>query len=145
MTSQPTAAQEKDWNAEVIAEFRANGGKVTAPYDNPPPMLLVHTTGRKTGRDHITPMRTLVDDDAMYIFASAHGSTKDPDWYRNILANPEIEIEIGTERRHVRATALQDPERGRIWKKWADAIPALHDTAARAARPIPVVRLDPRD
>jgi deazaflavin-dependent oxidoreductase (nitroreductase family) len=143
MTSQPTATQEKNWNAEVIAEFRANGGQVTAPYDNPPPMLLVHTIGRTSGRDHITPMRTLVDGDAMYIFASAHGSTKDPDWYRNILANPDIEVEIGTGRRRVRATTLQDPEEemGRCHSRPSRCrrprCPANPGGAARSPRLIP--------
>src|SRR6188768_2237216 len=90
-------ADERRWNAEVIAEFRANAGEVAAPYENPPPMLLLHTIGARSGREHIVPMRCLPDEDTLYVFASAHGATRQPDWYRNIVAHPDIVIEKGTE------------------------------------------------
>ena len=132
-------------NADVIEYFRAHNGIVPSPYEpDPPPMVLVHTIGRTTGRDHITPMRAMPDGDSLYIFGTSHGSTKDPDWVRNIAANPNIEIEIKGERRKVHATLLDDPERTRIWTTWSDRAPTLRDTAARAARPIPVVKLAPR-
>jgi hypothetical protein len=67
-------AKVADTNAEVIAEFRANGGEVAAPYPDPPPMLLVHTIGARSGREHIVPMRCQVDGDILYTFGSAHGS-----------------------------------------------------------------------
>ena len=86
---------ERDWNAEVIAEFRANQGIVDGPIENPPPMLLVHTTGARTGQERITPMRCRPEGDSWYIFGSAHGSDRHPGWYYNLVANPEIEIEIG--------------------------------------------------
>jgi hypothetical protein len=76
-------SEARDWNAEVIAEFRANQGQVKAPYDNPPPMLLLHTIGAKSGREHIVPMRGMPDGEAFYVFASAHGSPRNPDWYHN--------------------------------------------------------------
>jgi hypothetical protein len=71
--------ETRDWNVEVIAEFRANKGEVAAPYEDPPPMLLVHTIGRKSGKDHLTPMRTMPDGESLYIFASARGSARNPD------------------------------------------------------------------
>jgi deazaflavin-dependent oxidoreductase (nitroreductase family) len=86
-------------------------------------------------------MRAMLEGDTLYIFGTAHGSTKDPDWVRNIAANPDIEIEIGTEHRKVHATLLDDPERTLIWTMWSDRAPVLKETAAKAARPIPVVRL----
>jgi deazaflavin-dependent oxidoreductase (nitroreductase family) len=129
-------------NEDVIAYFRSHNGIIPSPYEpDPPPMVLVHTTGRKTGRDHITPMRAMPEGDTLYIFGTAHGSTKDPDWVRNIAANPDIEIEIGTERRKLHATLLDEPERSRIWTMWSDRAPILKQTAAKAARPIPVVKL----
>ena len=132
-------------NADVIAYFHANGGDVPAAYEGEPaPMLLVHTIGRKSGCDHVTPMRALVEGEVLYIFGTAHGSTTDPDWVRNVAANPDVEIEIGTERRKVHATLLADPELSRVWTTWSSIFPILKETAARAARPIPVVRLAPR-
>jgi deazaflavin-dependent oxidoreductase (nitroreductase family) len=86
-------------------------------------------------------MRAMSEGDTLYIFGTAHGSTKDPDWVRNIAANPDIEIEIGTERRKLHATLLDEPERSRIWTMWSDRAPILKQTAAKAARPIPVVKL----
>ena len=71
-------SEARDWNAEVIAEFRANKGEVKAPYDNPPPMLLLHTIGAKSGKEHIVPMRAMPDGESLYVFASAHGSEQAP-------------------------------------------------------------------
>ena len=99
-------AETRDWNAEVIAEFRASGGQVVAPYPDAPPMLLVHTIGARSGKEHVVPMRCLPDGDALYVFASAHGSERNPDWYHNLVANPDITIEKGTETIPVRATEV---------------------------------------
>jgi deazaflavin-dependent oxidoreductase (nitroreductase family) len=131
-------------NAEVIAEFRANLGEVAAPYPNPPPMLLVHTIGRKSGREHITPMRARVEGNAWYVFASAHGSEHDPDWYRNLVTNPEIAIEVGAETIPVHATVLTGKERDRVFAAHAADFPVFADYQARLRRTIPVVRLDRR-
>ena len=92
--------EERDWNAEVIAEFRANQGRVAAPYDDPPPMLLLHTIGARSGREHVVPMRCLPDGDRLYVFASAHGSARHPDWYHNVVAHPDFTIEMGTRGGH---------------------------------------------
>ena len=91
--------EERDWNAEVIAEFRANQGRVAAPYDDPPPMLLLHTIGARSGREHVVPMRCLPDGDRLYVFASAHGNARHPDWYHNVVAHPDFTIEAGAPRR----------------------------------------------
>jgi deazaflavin-dependent oxidoreductase (nitroreductase family) len=136
---------ERDWNAEVIAEFRANRGEVAAPYDDPPPMLLVHTTGARSGKEHIVPMRALPDGDALYVFASAHGSDRQPDWYYNLVANPDITIEKGTESLAVRATVLHGAERGAIFARHAARFPIFTEYERTLARTIPVIRLDPRE
>src|SRR5919112_4198053 len=81
-------ANERSWNAKVIDEFRANGGEVAAPYDDPPPMMLLHTFGARSGKEHIVPMRGLPDGESLYVFASAHGSN----WYYNLVVNPDITI-----------------------------------------------------
>jgi deazaflavin-dependent oxidoreductase (nitroreductase family) len=137
-------SSERDWNAEVIAEFRANGGEVAAPYDDPPPMLLVHTIGARSGREHIVPMRCLPDGDALYIFASAHGSDRHPNWYYNIVANPEIVIDMGTESIPVRATVVTGDERDVIFARQAARFSSFADYERRLTRTIPVIRLDRR-
>jgi len=101
-------------NEAVIAAFRANKGEIPAPYDNPPPMLLLHTIGAKSGKEHLVPMRCLQDSDTLYVFASAHGSERNPAWYYNLVAHPDITIEKGTEAIPVHATELHGEERDEI-------------------------------
>lgn len=131
-------------NAAVIAHFRANGGQVPAPYDNPPPMVLLHTIGARSGREHIVPMRAMVDGEALYLFASAHGSPRHPDWYHNLHAHPDIVIELGTESISIRATELSGPERDAIFARQAARFPIFAEYASRLERTIPVIRLDRR-
>jgi deazaflavin-dependent oxidoreductase (nitroreductase family) len=135
---------ERDWNAEVIAEFHANGGEVAAPYDDPPPMLLVHTIGARTGREHIVPMRCLPDGDVLYVFASAHGSDRHPDWYYNIVAHPDITIEKGTETIPVHASVLDGSERDAVFARQAARFATFADYESKLTRTIPVIRLERR-
>jgi len=147
MTADPRTedrANEQRWNAEVIAEFRANGGEVAAPYPDPPPMLLLHTIGAKSGQEHIVPMRCLPDGDALYVFGSAHGSDRHPDWYYNLLAHPDIAIEQGTETIPVHATEIHGAERNAIFARQAARFPTFADYERRLERTIPVMRLDRR-
>jgi deazaflavin-dependent oxidoreductase (nitroreductase family) len=129
-------------NDEVIAIFRASGGDVPAPYDDPPPMVLLHTIGRTSGREHVVPMRGLVDDDAVHVFATAHGSDRDPDWYRNIVATPEFDIELGAETIPVRASVVDGVERERVLARWVARVPQVASVFERTPRVVPVVRLD---
>lgn len=131
-------------NAAIIAEFRATNGEVAAPYPHPPPMLLLHTIGARSGKEHIVPMRCLVDGDVLYVFASAHGSQRNPDWYHNVVANPEFTIEMGTETIPVRATVVQGAERARIFARQAARFPVFASYQQTLERTIPVVRLDRR-
>jgi deazaflavin-dependent oxidoreductase (nitroreductase family) len=139
---------ERDWNAEVIAEFRANQGQVAAPYDDPPPMLLLHTVGARSGREHVVPMRCLPEGDRLYVFASAHGSARNPDWYHNVMAHPDFDIERGTERRieviPVHATEVHGPEREAIFDRQAARFPIFAEYQRALRRSIPVIRLDRR-
>jgi deazaflavin-dependent oxidoreductase (nitroreductase family) len=134
--------QVPDTNAAVIAEFRANKGEVPAPYDDPPPMLLIHTIGARSGREHVVPMRCLPDGDTLYIFGSAHGSERHPDWYYNIIAHPDITIEKGTESIEVHATEVHDEEREAIFARQAARFPIFAEYERRLRRTIPVIRLD---
>jgi deazaflavin-dependent oxidoreductase (nitroreductase family) len=137
-------ANERSWNADIIGEFRANRGEVAAPYDDPPPMLLVHTIGARSGKEHVVPMRSLPDGESLYVFASAHGSDRQPDWYYNLVANPDITIEKGTETLAVRATVLHGGERDAIFARHAARFPIFTEYERKLARTIPVIRLDPR-
>src|SRR3954454_5889208 len=130
-------------NAAVIATFRANKGEVPAPYDNPPPMLLLHTIGAKSGKEHIVPMRCLEDGETLYVFASAHGSQRNPAWYYNLLAHPDITIEKGTETIPVHATVLEGATRDQIFNRQAARFPVFAEYARKLKRTIPVIRLTP--
>jgi deazaflavin-dependent oxidoreductase (nitroreductase family) len=137
-------SDERDWNAEVIAEFRANRGEVAAPYPDPPPMLLLHTIGARSGREHVVPMRCLPDGDALYVFASAHGSARNPDWYHNLVAHPAITIEKGVETIPVHATEVVGAERDAIFARQAVRFPIFAEYQRKLDRTIPVIRLDRR-
>lgn len=136
--------QEQEWNAPVIAEFRANAGEVAAPYDNPPPMLVLHTIGARSGREHIVPMRTRIEGDAMYVFGSAHGSERHPDWYRNVMAHPDFLVEKGTETFPVHATEITGAERERVFRAHAATFPVFTDYEQKLERTIPVLKLERR-
>ena len=138
-------ANERSWNSKVISEFRANRGEVAAPYDDPPPMLLLHTIGARSGKEHIVPMRGLPDGESLYVFASAHGNDRHPDWYYNLVANPDITIEKGTDTLTVRATVLRGAERDAIFARHAARFPIFAEYERKLARTIPVIRLDRRE
>jgi deazaflavin-dependent oxidoreductase (nitroreductase family) len=135
---------ERELSAAVIAEFRANRGEVQAPYDDPPPMLLIHTIGAKSGREHVVPMRAMEDGESVYVFASAHGSERNPDWYHNIIANPDIVIEKGREVIRAHASEVLDEEREAIFARQAARFPIFAEYERKLRRKIPVIRLDPR-
>ena len=137
-------AAERAGNEPVIAEFRANKGEVAAPYDDPPPMLLIHTFGARSGREHIVPMRCLPDGDLLYVFASAHGSDRHPDWYYNVVAHPDFTIEMGAETIPVHATELHGAERDAVFAHQAARFPIFATYERRLQRTIPVIRLERR-
>lgn len=143
-TSASFRAEEQGWNAKVIAEFRANQGEVAAPYADPPPMLLLHTIGAKSGNAHVVPMRGLSDGEAIYVFATAHGSTRNPDWYHNLVTNPDFLLERGTETIPVHATVLTDADRESVLGRWLERVPLVAGSVNKAGRIIPVIRLDRR-
>jgi deazaflavin-dependent oxidoreductase (nitroreductase family) len=133
-----------DTNAAVIAEFRASKGEVAAPYDDPSPMLLLHTIGAKSGQEHIVPMRCLPDGETMYVFGSAHGSERNPDWYYNLVAHPDITIEKSVETIPVHATEVFGKEREVIFNRQAAMFPIFAEYQSKLTRTIPVIRLDLR-
>jgi deazaflavin-dependent oxidoreductase (nitroreductase family) len=132
-----------DWNAKIIEEFRANGGKVGGQFEGAP-MILVHHTGRTSGVERVNPLVYQPLDHGYAIFASAAGAPNDPDWYRNLVANPSTVVEVGTETIPVTARTAEGEERTRIWERQKQAAPGFANYEQKAApREIPVVVLEP--
>jgi len=131
-----------DRNARIIEEFRANEGKVGG-YFAGRPMLLLHTKGRKTGLPRTNPVVYLPDGDRFVIIASKGGAPKDPQWYRNLVADPNVEIEVGTRRIPVKAVVITGSERDELYGRQAEKMPAFADYERRTERTIPVIALEP--
>ena len=134
---------EIDYNQQVIAEFREQGGKVGGPMEGAA-LVLVHHTGAKSGTERVTPlMYQQIDADTIAIFASKAGAPTNPDWYHNLRANPETTIEIGSEKRRVRAREAAAEERARIWEAQKQAMPQFAEYEEKSGgREIPVVLLE---
>ena len=132
-----------DWNAKIIAEFRANDGKVGPPFEGAP-LLLLNTTGAKSGQERVSPVVYQPVGDAWAVFASKAGAPTNPDWFHNLKANPEASIELGTETVPVSATVLDGAERDEIWTKQKELMPGFADYEKATTRTIPVVLLTRR-
>lgn len=134
-----------DWqqmNERVIAEFRATGGEVGGRFAGRP-MLLLTTIGARSGQPRITPLNYSADGELLAVIASKGGSPTHPDWYRNLVANPEVTVEVGTETFRARARTAEEPERTRLFDQQAAIMP-FFDAYRQAvvAREIPVVVLE---
>lgn len=128
------------WNAKIIEEFRANGGKVGGQFEGAP-VLLLHTTGAKSGLERVNPMMYLEEGDRIYVFASKAGADTDPDWFRNLVANPDVKVEIGTETLTATAAPVTGAERDRLYAVQSELYPGFAEYQAKTARVIPVVEL----
>ena len=129
-----------DWNAKIIEEFRANEGRVGGPFEGAP-MVLLTTTGARSGRAHTTPLVPLVEDDRVYVFASMGGAPKHPAWYFNLLAHSEVTVERGTERYSAKATVITGGERERVFARQVALRPQFGEYQQKTKRRIPVVEL----
>src|SRR5688572_6612042 len=113
-----------EWNRAIVEEFRANGGQVGGQFAGRP-LLLLHTTGAKSGQLRINPVAYSTDGDQLVVIASKGGAPTHPDWYYNIVANPLVTVEVGTERFQARATIAEEPERTRLFDQMATAMPEI--------------------
>ena len=131
-----------DFNQSVIDEFRANGGKVGG-YFAGANMLLLHTTGAKSGQPRTNPLVYTTDGDNFVIIASKGGDDSNPDWYYNLLAHPTVTVELGDEKFEARATAVtQEPERSRLYAKMVEHRSGFADYEQKTSRKIPAVVLE---
>ena len=131
-----------DWNDKIIEEFRANGGKVGGQFEGAP-LLLLHTTGARSGQPRVSPMMYQAVDGGYAVFASKGGAPTNPDWYHNLLANPHTRAEIGTETVELVARVAEGDERERIWSAQKAAYPGFADYERKTTRQIPVIVLQP--
>lgn len=135
------ADQMAEFNKRVIDEFRANGGKVGPPFAGAPMILVTHK-GAKSGKTYTTPLVYSKDGDRFVIIASKAGAPNNPSWYHNLLAYPEVTLEIGVERFRARATVAEGEERERLFSAQAQLMPQFNDYRNRTTRQIPVIVLE---
>jgi deazaflavin-dependent oxidoreductase (nitroreductase family) len=129
-----------NWNQQIIEEFRKNEGKVGGPFAGAT-LLLLTTTGAKSGKERVSPLAYLEDGKRLFIFASKAGAPTNPDWYYNLLAHPLVKVELGTEQFKARAVVVGDEERDRIYARQAQRMPGFADYEKKTTRKIPVVEL----
>ena len=131
-----------DWNKKIIEEFRSNEGKVSGHFEGKT-LLLLHTIGAKSGQGRINPLACVRDGERFVVIASKGGADSHPDWYYNLVANPDVSIEVGIETFQVRAEIAKEPERTRLYDKMVEMMPGFNDYRAKAKRVIPVFVLTP--
>jgi deazaflavin-dependent oxidoreductase (nitroreductase family) len=138
-------AAVNDFNHSIIEEFRANDGKVGGNFDRAP-MLLLTTTGAKSGRAHTTPVVYLNDPggdaNRVYVFASKGGAPINPAWYHNLTANPIVTVELAGETFEARAATAEGDERERVWTEQKSRMPGFAEYEQKTTRTIPVVALE---
>jgi deazaflavin-dependent oxidoreductase (nitroreductase family) len=127
-------------NRGVVAEFRANGGVVGGPFEGGT-LVLLHTTGAKSGKPRVSPLAYLTIDDKMLIIGSAAGAPKDPAWVHNLRAYPQVHIEVGTEAYDAVARELSVDERDAAYPKIIEVAPFVADHQANTTRAIPLFEL----
>jgi deazaflavin-dependent oxidoreductase (nitroreductase family) len=128
------------WNAKIIDEFRANAGEVGGQFKGAP-LLLLHTKGAKSGLERINPMMYLRDGDRLYVFASKAGADSNPDWYRNLVANPDVSVELRSETFSATALPVTSADRDLIYSMQSERYPGFKEYQEKTSRVIPVVEL----
>jgi deazaflavin-dependent oxidoreductase (nitroreductase family) len=129
-----------DWNAEIIEEFRDNEGRVGGRFQGRG-LLLLHTVGRRSGVERVNPLAYHPDGDRYVIIASKGGAPTNPDWYHNLLANPRVTVEVGTETFEADAVELTGEERDLMWKQIVETMPGFGDYQKNTERIIPLLAL----
>lgn len=130
-----------DWNAQIITEFRENGGKVEQFGDAP--LLILHTIGAKSGELRETPLVALVDGDTRFVFASKAGAPTNPDWYYNLKAHPEIDVETAGGVYRARVVELPADEAAARLDEQAQLMPQFGEYVKSAApRVIPAFKIE---
>jgi deazaflavin-dependent oxidoreductase (nitroreductase family) len=140
MTEEAKQHPMNDWNAQIIREFRANAGKVGGNFEGNN-LLLLTTTGAKTGRERTNPLVYAQEGNRIYVFASKAGAPTSPDWYHNLRAHPHVRVEIGSESFDAEAVPVGTDERDRIYAEQAARDKRFAEYQEKTARLIPVVEI----
>ena len=127
-------------NVGIIDEFRANGGKVGGGFEGRP-MILLTIKGRKSGTERTTPLVYLPHDGRVFVFASKGGAPEDPDWYKNLVANPDVTVELGDERYAARAVVITGAERDDLFDRQMKSAEQFRTYQTNTTRVIPVIEL----
>lgn len=135
--------QFAEFNRKIIEEFRANGGRLGGQFEGWPIALLT-TIGAKSGRRHTTPVGYVTDGDRLVVIGSNGGAPVHPQWYFNILANPKVTVEVGTETWEGSAAVAEGDERDQLFDRVVEAAPVFGEYQARVSRTLPVVILPRR-
>ncbi len=130
-----------DWNTKIIEEFRANEGRVGGPFEGAP-MILVHHIGARSGVERVTPLVYFPEADGrMVIIASKAGAPTNPDWFHNLKANPEVDVEVGADTFPVSVAEATGDDRDEIWSRVVAASPGFGEYQEKTTRTIPVLVL----
>ena len=141
MTEQfPDAATVNAFNTSIIEEFRANDGKVGGQFAGAD-LLLLHTTGAKSGQRRVSPLAYFHIDDKLIVIGSFHGASVNPNWVHNLRANPRAHVEVGNDGFDVTARELPDAERDELFEKVAAAAPGFAEYQSKTSRVIPLFEL----
>ena len=132
----------KAWNAKVMEEFRANDGRVAEFGDAP--LVILHSTGAKSGAPRTNPLMYLPEDERIVLFASRAGEPTNPDWYYNLKANPEITLEFGSKTTPGVASEVTGDERDRLYAEQVRRFPQFGEYETKTTRTIPVMVVTPR-
>ncbi len=124
--------------------YRASGGRLGGRFLRGAPVMLLTTIGRRSGEPRVAPLIYLLDGESVVTVASKGGSARHPLWYRNLQANPDVEVQIGADKRELRARTASAEEKDRLWPRLTTIYPDYDDYQARTDRDIPVVILEPR-
>jgi deazaflavin-dependent oxidoreductase (nitroreductase family) len=134
-------ADQNAYNAQLIDEFRTSRSQGGEPM-NGRPLLLLTTTGARSGQRRTTPMMAVRDEGRLFVIASNAGAPKHPDWYRNLVAHPTVTVEVGTETFEATAVVLEGAERARVWGRIIARYPFFAEHQAKISREIPVIALE---
>ena len=129
------------WNRKVIDEFRANEGRVGGSFEGAP-MVLLHTMGARSGKERVNPLMYLPEGDRIVVFASKGGAPDNPDWYHNLVANPDVTVEVGTETKPGTARVAGPDERDTLYAEQARRYPQFGEYEKLTTRRIPVVVIE---
>ena len=130
-----------DFNTSIIEEFRANEGKVGGRFEGTS-LILIHHVGTRSGTERVTPVTCFPQPDGRFVIIASNGGARtNPDWYYNLKAHPEINVEFGTETFAVAVRELEGEEREKAWADVVSAVPAVANTQNKTRRTIPMLLL----